>query len=59
MGEMVTFLLNIHTCTQSRSERRRGEEHRMDGVSPWEWTVGCHGNHVGYVIGGSMVTTGK
>lgn len=58
--EMVTFVLNRHMHTHSRSERRTGEEHKTDdGVSPWEWTVGCHGDCVGHVLGGSLVTMGK
>ena len=31
----------------------------MDGVSPWKWTVNCHGHCVGHVISGSHVNHGE
>lgn len=40
-------------------DRRTGEEHRMDGVSPWKWTVNCHGDCVGHVISGGHVNHGE
>lgn len=31
----------------------------MDGVSPWKWAVGCHGDCVGHVISGSHGNPGE
>lgn len=66
---MVTFLLNTDTHSNTNKhthahragvrDRRRGEEHRMDGVSPWKWTVSYHGDCAGHVISGTMVTNGN
>lgn len=61
MSEMVTFLMFPHTRTHRAGlrDRRRGEEHGMDGVSPWKWTVSCHGDWVGHVIIGSTGNQGR
>lgn len=45
MSETDTCLRNTHKHTDTHThahgegvkDRRRGEEHRMDGVSPWKW----------------------
>lgn len=48
-----------HTCTRSRSERQAERWGAQDGRSPWKWTAGCHGDCVGHVITGTIVTTRK
>lgn len=50
---------NAHAHRSRVRDRRRGEEHRMDGVSPWKWTADYHGDCVGHVIVVAMATMGK